>query len=145
MSVPRVGVGVFVFKSSQDPHFIVGRRKGSLGSGLYIRPYLYSLPLTQSDAGTIALPGGHLEHGETFEACAAREIKEETGLVIENIQFVTATNTVFKEQGKHYVTIFMLASAVPDPDREGVMPEPEVGFPKGGPVFGFHPRLMPTF
>lgn len=29
-------------------------------------------------------PGGHLEEGETFEECLKREIKEETGIDIEN-------------------------------------------------------------
>lgn len=31
-----------------------------------------------------ALPGGHLDHNETFEQCAARELQEETGILIGN-------------------------------------------------------------
>ncbi|KAK4897190.1 hypothetical protein LTR27_005083 [Elasticomyces elasticus] len=106
MAEPRVGVGVFVFRSAEDGHFIVGERKGSHG------------------AGTIALPGGHLDFGESFEDCAAREIKEETGIDIENIRFLTATNTVFGDTGKHYVTIFMAANAIAKP--EGESPEPKL-------------------
>jgi ADP-ribose pyrophosphatase YjhB (NUDIX family) len=57
--------------------------------------------------GTWALPGGHLEFGETFENCAEREILEETGLAIRNIQFLTATNNVMPAENKHYVTVFV--------------------------------------
>ena len=32
----------------------------------------------------IAFPGGHIESGESFEASAIREFKEETGLTIKN-------------------------------------------------------------
>jgi 8-oxo-dGTP diphosphatase len=84
----RVGVGVFCFKRTGD--FIIGKRKGSLG------------------AGTYALPGGHLEFGETFEQCAAREVLEETGITISegDIKYLTCVNGVFPE-GFHYVTIAM--------------------------------------
>ncbi|KIK63537.1 hypothetical protein GYMLUDRAFT_162350 [Collybiopsis luxurians FD-317 M1] len=85
---PRIGVGVFV--TNKVGHFIMGKRKGSHGHG------------------TWALPGGHLEAGETFEACAAREVLEETSLEIRNVRFLTATNDIMVDEGKHYVTIFVL-------------------------------------
>ncbi|KAJ5643188.1 uncharacterized protein N7484_005695 [Penicillium longicatenatum] len=84
---PRVGVGVFVVNT--EGKFIIGKRKGSHG------------------AGTWALPGGHLEFGESFEDCAAREILEETGLEVLKLEFLTATNDVMEAEGKHYITIFM--------------------------------------
>ncbi len=34
-----------------------------------------------------AFPGGHIENGESFSACAIREIREETGLMIENLKY----------------------------------------------------------
>lgn len=63
--------------------------------------------------GTWSLPGGHLEFGETFEQCAIREIAEETGLEIEDVRFLTATESMMKWQDRewHYVTIFMTAFA----------------------------------
>ena len=61
--VPRVGVAVFVI--NEKGHILIGKRTGSHG------------------AGTLALPGGHLELHESFYECAAREVYEETGLVLE--------------------------------------------------------------
>ncbi|KAJ5319252.1 uncharacterized protein MYU51_013565 [Penicillium brevicompactum] len=84
---PRVGVAVFVLNS--EGKFIVGKRKGSHG------------------AGTWALPGGHLEYGESWETCAERETLEETNLKIGDVRYLTATNEVFEAERKHYITIFM--------------------------------------
>ena len=40
---PRVGVGVFVFRSRDDRRFVFGLRKGSHGAGKYNRSELDSL------------------------------------------------------------------------------------------------------
>lgn len=102
----RVGVGVFLLKSSREslenPSFLVGKRIGSHG------------------AGTLALPGGHLEFGETPEDCAARELLEETGVKVANVQFLTATNDRMPAENKHYVTLFMVCA------REEDQQEPQV-------------------
>ncbi|KAH7549156.1 glycoside hydrolase family 26 protein [Bipolaris maydis] len=83
---PKVGVGVIIHDEAGN--IIMGERAGSHG------------------AGTFQCPGGHLEYSESFAETAAREVLEETGLVVGNIKFLTATNDVFGE-GKHYVTIFV--------------------------------------
>ena len=57
-------------------------------------------------SGTFALPGGHLEFGESWENCAEREVLEETGLRLTTVHFETAVNSVFGADS-HYVTIFM--------------------------------------
>ncbi|KAK8197976.1 7,8-dihydro-8-oxoguanine triphosphatase NUDT15 [Phyllosticta capitalensis] len=103
---PKIGVGVFVLNKSGE--FIVGLRKGSHGSG------------------TWALPGGHLEFGEKLEECAAREVLEETDLDISqsDIRFLTATNSVWKDEGLHYVTVFMTAVVSGDKIEPKIM-EPE--------------------
>ena len=85
---PRVGMGVFVLKEGK---FLLGKRKNAHGEGSW------------------CLPGGHLEFNEKLEDCAKREVMEETGVKIKNIRFSTITNDMFKEEGKHYITIFMLA------------------------------------
>lgn len=69
MSGTRIGVGVVVRRP--DGRVLVGRRRAEPGTPL-------------------ALPGGKLDPGETVEACAARELEEETGIALD-----AGTLTVF--------------------------------------------------
>lgn len=69
---------------------LLGKRKGSHGEGEY------------------AFPGGHLDYMETFEQCARRETKEETGIKIKNIRFQHLSN-IRKYNPKHYVHIGLVA------------------------------------
>jgi 8-oxo-dGTP diphosphatase len=88
MSKPGVGVAVFVWKSGK---FLMGQRLGSHGDK------------------TWSIPGGHLEFGESWEETAKREVMEETGMEIQNIRFLAATNDLFKAHNKHYVSIWVEA------------------------------------
>ena len=69
----------------------MGRRKGSHGNGSW------------------SILGGHLEYGESFEGTAHREVLEETGVRIQNVRFGAVTNDYFKDEGKHYVTVWMVS------------------------------------
>jgi len=88
MKRPAIGVAVIVVKENK---ILLGKRLNSHGSG------------------TWALPGGHLEYGESIEDCAKREVFEETGLTVSNIQKATFTNDIFTMEKKHYVTLFVTA------------------------------------
>ncbi|HIF9511862.1 NUDIX domain-containing protein [Photobacterium damselae] len=88
---PMVGIGVIIQNS--EGKILIGKRKNSHA------PYF-------------SIPGGHLEIGETFEACAYREVLEETGLKIENPTVIAVTNNLetFHESGKHFISVAMLAT-----------------------------------
>jgi 8-oxo-dGTP diphosphatase len=85
---PFVGVAAIVIK---DGKVLLGKRKNSHGSG------------------TWQFPGGHLEFNETIENCAKREVLEETGIKIKNIKLGPYTNDIFKQEQKHYITLFVIS------------------------------------
>ena len=87
MRLPKVGVGILVVK---DGALLLGKRKGAHG------------------AGSWAAPGGKLEFGESIEACARRELFEETGLHLQVMKFGPYTNDLFEAENKHYLTAFVI-------------------------------------
>jgi len=87
MTRPLVGISVLVEK---DGKLLFGKRKGSHGAGEY------------------AAPGGHLEHLESFQACAEREVLEETGMQIGTLMFLRVLNTT-DYAPKHYVDLAFVA------------------------------------
>ena len=60
-------------------------------------------------SGAWSTPGGHLDHGESPEDCAIREVKEETAVDITRVEFRAVTNDFFEAEGKHYVTLWFQA------------------------------------
>ena len=97
---PAVGVGVMIFRQDK---VLLSMRKGAHGAGEY------------------AFPGGHLEWMESFEKCARREVREECGLEIDNVQFQFLAN-VKTYAPRHYVHVGLTA--------EWLAGEPEVLEPK---------------
>jgi 8-oxo-dGTP diphosphatase len=80
-----VGVGVVVVRGSE---VLFGLRRGAHGGG------------------TWSFPDGHVDDGESAEACALRELEEETGLRAVNPRRVGESEDVFRA-GLHYRTIFV--------------------------------------
>ena len=91
---PLIGVGVAILR---DRKILLGKRKNAHGEGEW------------------AFPGGHLEYGETIEACARREVTEETGLQLKQCITGPYTSDLFESHQRHYVTLIMIAEAMPGP------------------------------
>lgn len=83
---PRVGVACVV---QHEGKVLLGKRKGAHAVGFW------------------GFPGGHLEFGESVEACAKRELLEETGLISLAHRQGPWVENVMEEGQKHYITIFV--------------------------------------
>lgn len=101
MNAAKIGVGVIVVK---DGKVLLGKRESGIGSG------------------TWAFTGGKLEFNETIENCAKRETMEEAGVKIGNIKKIGFVETFFKEENKHYITLYVKADYI---SGEPIAKEPE--------------------
>lgn len=64
-------------------------------------------------------------YSESWEECARREVLEETGLKLLDIQYAGVVNAVEVEKDYHYITIFMKGKVNTDYKCEPVNMEPE--------------------
>ncbi|MFO7998275.1 MAG: NUDIX hydrolase [Bacteroidales bacterium] len=64
--------------------------------------------------GDYALPGGFVEEGETAEEACIREVKEETGLAIENLQLIGVYSKPGRDPRGRTVTVAYSARATLD-------------------------------
>jgi 8-oxo-dGTP diphosphatase len=96
----KVGAGVVILREGKT---LLAKRKGSHGAGSW---------------GSL---GGHVEFGETPVDAVKREAREELGIEIDNIRFVSCTNLL--KEGKHYLDVSFVADLVSgepricEPDR----------------------------
>ena len=107
---PQVGTAMIV---TRDDKVLLMKRKGPHGKG------------------TWSTPGGHLDFGETLEACAARETKEEVGLEVTDIRFRAVTNDVFEATNRHYITVWM--------EGKWASGEPTIASPDEAEEIGWYP------
>lgn len=102
-NIVKVGVGCWIFNKSGQ--VLLGKRLSKHGHNMW------------------APPGGHLEFGETPNQCASRELYEETNIKISpnKFDFISFTNDIFRDSGKHYITIHLIAKNV---TKEPIIMEP---------------------
>ena len=89
-SRPLIGVGVVIWRGEQ---ILLGKRRGKR--------------VDDSDEAVWQFPGGHLEAGESVTGCAARGVKEETGLVVQDFRHLGYTERSFTVAGKQYITLLV--------------------------------------
>ena len=114
--------------ASPDPHreFLI-RACGILIHDLFVLAQ-------EADDGrggkSYALPGGHLEFGESLSECLSREMYEETGLNVEaeKLVYVHENFYTLKEVTTHEIGFYFLVdlnSEFPMPDKAGYIPSRE--------------------
>lgn len=106
----EVKTGVSIIILNEKNEILIGKRKGSHGSGLY------------------SIPGGHVDFGETFESTCDRELLEEIGNdfpeVSERYEKIGFSEDFFNKDGKpidsfdingkHYVTLYYMIKVKSD-------------------------------
>lgn len=104
---PTVGVVILVIK---DDKLLMGKRVKNHGRG------------------KLSTPGGHLEFGEGIEACAVRELREETGITLEEdrVRIICLSNQPVSG-GAHYINVGVLIE-VNQVDPQEVAPNEMVGW-----------------
>lgn len=114
---------------AQIPSSLVGTQWPGVGFGVYIRKgdtFLVGRRGSNSShaASVWCPPGGKLDFGESFEEGARREVEEESGIQIKNIRVLGVTNDHWVDEGKHFVTVALVADYVsgePTVREEGKM------------------------
>jgi len=92
-----IGVGVVVVVKNGGK-ILLGKRLVKVGYGQW------------------GLPGGHLERGESLVAGAKRELLEETGITVDNLEFINITNDPRSgnehSDDEHWIHLVFLAKGV---------------------------------
>ena len=105
---PKATVGAYIFNSKGELFLMNSPKWGDL----------------------LIVPGGHIEYGEKIEDALKREVKEETGLDVENIEQIDVINMIEPDQftirKAHFIGLQLKAKLIDDKqevildEREGV-------------------------
>lgn len=93
----RTGVAVILFDNTKEKaHILMGKRKNKDGN----------------NDGHWCIPGGHMEKYESFDQACRREVREETGLIIDCVKKFDFVNNPMKDIDRHYITLYFTAKIV---------------------------------
>ena len=87
-----IGIGVVVLVKNDDK-ILLGKRLSKVGFGQW------------------GLPSGKLTPGESMVAGAKRELLEETGLTVDDLEFINITNDI-RNQNDHWIHLVFLAKGI---------------------------------
>jgi 8-oxo-dGTP diphosphatase len=115
---PSVGIGVLIVNVKGE--ILLSKRKKKYGFG------------------KLALPGGHVEWMESLVATAKREVLEETGIKLDDVEEMRDyTEELNPKAKKHYVTFYLIAKMPDDQIPKSMEPR------KHGPWKWYDPFDLP--
>lgn len=88
-----IGVGVGVFINNDQGETLLLRRSNQ----------------AKNDVGFWARPGGTIEYGEKAIQALKREVKEEIGIAIKNIESLGFFDHILKEDHQHWLALHFMA------------------------------------
>ncbi len=100
-----------------------------------------------TDPGLIAIPGGHVETGESLEDAISREMREELGIVVKKVRLVGEESWVASDgemQRIHYFVIEEWQGKLRAREARAIYWESELG-KLGPPDKGIMRRIFPKF
>jgi ADP-ribose pyrophosphatase YjhB (NUDIX family) len=116
------------------------------GSALFIRR------AREPAKDKLALPGGFIDRGETAEAAAIREVREEAGVKLTRVEFLASFPNLYSYRGVDYpvVDLFFIArvqAAVASPldDVTEIVWAPPGGISEAELAFPSHVRALAAF
>jgi len=89
--VPRIAVGVLVYNEKNEIFLAQSHKWGEKW----------------------IVPGGHIDWGERIHDCVIREVKEETGMDIEQVQMLQLQESIFPEEfhdKRHFIFLDFMAA-----------------------------------
>ena len=88
-SPSKVGLGVGIIVENSHQQIMMMQRKSQHGRGRF------------------SIPGGLVEPGERLQDAALRELREETGLIAQELHFLGITNNLntFQQEGVHVASV----------------------------------------
>lgn len=100
----------------------------------------------------LALPGGFIDRGETAEAAAVREVREEAGVKLETVEFLASFPNLYGYRGIDYpvVDLFFVGrvrvpAASPLDDVTEVVWTPPTAISEANLAFPSHARALEAF
>ncbi|WP_164659376.1 NUDIX hydrolase [Tropicibacter sp. Alg240-R139] len=89
--IPKLGALAVVIR---DGHVLLAQRK------------------KQPDAGLWGFPGGHVEWGETALTAATRELREETSVIADPVEYLTNYDLIRQDKTGQTVTHYLLVGVL---------------------------------